>query len=128
MENFAGKHILIVEDSKINQKILQKILDTWGIESSVANNGYEAIYLTERNSYDMVLMDLKMPEMDGFKTTSIIRDPNSAVLNHDVTIVALTGEASEESYNRSFEVGMNYFIPKPYTKETLQETFAKIFI
>ena len=128
MENFVGKHILIVEDSKINQKILQKILDNWGINSSVANNGYEAIYLTERNNYDLILMDLKMPEMDGFKATTIIRDSNSAVLNHDVIIVALTVDSSEEAYNRSFEVGMNYFIQKPYTKETLQETFEKIFI
>jgi CheY-like chemotaxis protein/HPt (histidine-containing phosphotransfer) domain-containing protein len=80
-----------------------------------------AVKMLEKESFDCVLMDLHMPVMNGIDATKIIRNVNSDVLNHQVPIVALTADAFEETKSLTKEAGMNYFLSKPFSQDTLLE-------
>lgn len=106
--------ILVTEDNIISQKVVVKILEKQGFLVEVANNGREAIKALELNSYDLVLMDVSMPELDGFEATKIIRDKSSQVLKHEIPIIAMTAHAIKgESSQKCLEAGMNDYISKP---------------
>ncbi len=105
--------ILLVEDNLMNQKLSIKILNKYGYNATIASNGKDAIRLLESNCYDVIFMDLQMPEMDGFEATQIIRDPSSKVLDHDVCIIAMTAHAMKEYRDKCIQYGMNDFIAKP---------------
>ncbi|HMA65085.1 MAG: PAS domain S-box protein, partial [Fibrobacterota bacterium] len=99
-DDLAGSKILLVEDSLINQEVAVGILKNLGFETiKVAFNGSEAIELLKKESFNIVLMDLQMPEMDGFQATKIIRDESSAVLDHNVPIIAMTANATREDHH-----------------------------
>jgi signal transduction histidine kinase/ActR/RegA family two-component response regulator len=113
--------ILIVEDNLINQKVAAKILDKCGCKSQVAGNGREAVDALRHNTYDLVLMDLQMPEMDGFEATRTIRDPSGGCLNPQLPIIALTADAQEETRNKCLSQGMDDFLTKPVNPDALMQ-------
>lgn len=106
-------HALIVDDNPINRKVVEVLCKKLNWQADNANDGKQAITLLEKKEYDLVLMDCQMPEMDGYEATKIIRDSNSNVKNHDITIIAVTANVSEENHKKCLKVGMDGFIPKP---------------
>lgn len=105
--------ILLVEDNVINQKIASKMLLNFGYIVDTASNGREAVKALEMAPYDLVLMDIEMPQMNGLQAAAVIRDPQSAVLDHDIPILAMTAHETEEDRNYFFEAGMNDYVSKP---------------
>jgi len=114
-----NQRILLVEDFPINQEVALGILESFGFRADVAETGLQAIRAMEHTTYDLVFMDLQMPEMDGFKATRIVRDPLSTVKNHDVPIVAMTANAMEEDREKCLAAGMNDHIAKPIMPEAV---------
>lgn len=112
-------HILLVEDNKINQQVAMSILDSLGMRADAVSNGVEALKALELVPYDLVLMDVQMPEMDGIEATIHIRDPDSAVLNHDIPIIAMTANAMERDREQCLKAGMNDYIAKPVDPNAL---------
>jgi len=118
----AKKHtgrILLAEDNPVNQKFILTLLTKAGHQVDIASNGMKALEQLEANQYDIVFMDVQMPEMDGFEATGHIRSPASKVLNHDVTIIAMTANAMKEDRDRCLEAGMDDYIAKPIVKQKL---------
>jgi len=123
----ARRHvrILLVEDNDISQKMELYLLDKLGYRADTANNGREAIRLLEKNHYDLVLMDIQMPEMDGMQATEIIRQPDSGVLNHWVPIIAMTANSLDEDREKCLEAGMDAYMAKPFSPRTFCEIVEK---
>lgn len=114
LELYENIKILLAEDNAINQEVATTMLRRKGIEVETAHNGAEAVTMLEKNVYDLVLMDVQMPEMDGIQATRIIRDPSSSVLNHQIPIIAMTANAMRRDQEYCLSVGMDDFIPKPF--------------
>jgi PAS domain S-box-containing protein len=114
--------ILLAEDNITNQKVVMGMLSRLGLWVDLAQDGQEAVLALESNRYDLVLMDCQMPEMNGYEATRKIRDPDSAVLDHHVPIVALTANAFQEDRELCLEAGMDDFLTKPLSMKTLTET------
>ncbi len=110
-----GKHILVVEDNEFNQFIARSILEKWNIRTELASNGQEAIEKVGSGKYDLILMDMQMPIMDGFTAARIIRDDLKLV----TPVIALTAFATKEAVARTLEAGMSGYITKPFDEETL---------
>jgi two-component system CheB/CheR fusion protein len=110
-----GKNIriLLVEDDPANQFGVKSILEFSGYVVEIANNGKEALDLLEEKEFDLVLMDCSMPVMNGYDSTSIIRNPSSNVVNHEIPIIGLTGFAMQEDRDNCLAVGMNDYLSKP---------------
>ncbi|MBF0376343.1 MAG: transporter substrate-binding domain-containing protein [Desulfamplus sp.] len=129
--------ILLTEDDIMNQKVAVAILRKFGISVDIANNGREALETLCKKHYDLVLMDMHMPEMDGIEATRIIRagrtspdsdikwDFDSAILNPNVPIVAMTANATQEDRLKCFDAGMNDYISKPIDPEVLLSVIRK---
>jgi PAS domain S-box-containing protein len=125
----AGSKILLVEDSLINQEVAVGILKNLGFETiKVAFNGSEAIELLEKETFNIVLMDLQMPEMDGFQATKIIRDESSAVLDHNVPIIAMTANATREDHQACLQAGMNEYLSKPFDPDRFKQLLKLHFM
>lgn len=118
--DLKGKRILVVEDNVMNQMVLKMIFKKWqNLEVDFANHGEEALnYLSEKN-YNLILMDLQMPVMDGYETTIAIREGKSGVNESDIPIVAVTADVMETTKERVKEIGMNHYMTKPVDKEML---------
>ncbi|PLK49916.1 response regulator [Uliginosibacterium sp. TH139] len=91
-----------------------------GLQADTAMNGCEALTALSRSDYDLVLMDLQMPEMDGLEATRQIRDPHSSVRRHDLPVVALTANALEVHRDECLAAGMNDYLSKPLAQESLR--------
>ena len=113
---FNGKKILLVEDVEFNILFTEQILKTWGAAVDVANNGAEAIKKVEQNIFDVVLMDLRMPVMDGFTATKEIRKFNTVI-----PIIALTASASSELLEKILDDGFNDHVLKPFAPKDLNK-------
>ncbi len=105
--------LLLTEDDPNAQKIVPKLLRSYGYQVDVACNGKEALQALEINDYELVLMDCMMPEMNGYQVTAIIRDPSSSVRRHDIPVIAITGNAMKQDRDRCIAAGMNDHLPKP---------------
>ena len=117
-----GASILLVEDNVFSQQVGCELLEDAGAIVRVANNGREALELLSRQSYDCVLMDVQMPEMDGFEATRRIRaDPQLAGL----LVIAMTANAGSEDRARCLEAGMDEFVTKPIAPNLLFHLLAK---
>jgi CheY-like chemotaxis protein len=108
----------------MNQFFIVQLLKKWSVDFDVAVNGREAIEIMEKKEYDIVFLDLQMPVMNGFQAAEIIRDRNSGVLNHDVPLIALTADISEDTKKEVTEKGMDDVIIKPFEQK---EMLAKIY-
>jgi len=107
--------ILIVEDNPMNQRILELILDEWGISHKHVSNGNEAIELLKMEAFDLVFMDIQMPELDGYATTSLVRQK----LHLEVPIIATTAHAFPGEREKCISYGMNDYIAKPLQQNEL---------
>jgi PAS domain S-box-containing protein len=121
-ESLKGTRVLIAEDNQINVVLAKEFFRRWEVDCDVADNGIIALQLVKTNDYDLVLMDLQMPEMDGYETTEEIRKL-SGVKYKDLPIVALTASAMLNIQDRAFIVGMNDYISKPFNPD---ELYSKI--
>jgi PAS domain S-box-containing protein len=117
--------ILLAEDNAINQQVALGILKKLGLHADAVANGAEAIKSLSLIPYDVVLMDVQMPEMDGWAATRQIRNPESEVLNHQVPIIAMTAHAMQGDRERCIEAGMNDYVPKPVDPNELARVLKK---
>ncbi|WP_295452875.1 response regulator [uncultured Thiodictyon sp.] len=120
--DYADKRILLVEDEPINREVVMILLSDIGLVTMSAQDGQEAVALTRQQSFDLILMDMQMPVMDGLAATREIRNNPDYRL---VPIIAMTANAFAEDRERCFEVGMNEFITKPVAPDRLFETLLK---
>jgi PAS domain S-box-containing protein len=116
--------ILLAEDNITNQQVALGILRKLGLQADAVTNGEEAVHALESVAYDLVLMDVQMPKMDGLEATARIRDPQSAVQNHGVPIVAMTAHAMQGDRERCLEAGMNDYVTKPVSPQALADALA----
>jgi PAS domain S-box-containing protein len=110
LSSICGARILLVEDNEINQQIAQEILLEANMEVTIANNGREAVSLAQQHDFDLVLMDLQMPKMDGLEATKILRADHRF---KDLPIIAMTAHAMSGDRERCLEAGMNEYLSKP---------------
>jgi signal transduction histidine kinase/CheY-like chemotaxis protein len=119
----TGKKVLIVDDNKINVLIVKRFLKLWGIDSQEAENGKIALDMVRENDYDLILMDIQMPVMDGYESTKEIRSiPGEKY--QKLPIIALTASSLIEAREKAIAVGMNDLINKPFDQKDL---YDKVF-
>lgn len=122
-ENLQGASLLLVEDNLVNQFIALEFLRNWGLEVDVANNGVEAVAMVKAKAYQLILMDLQMPEMDGYeasKTIKALEGPSG-----QIPIIALTASALIDSKDKVYESGMADFVAKPFNPNELRAKLQK---
>lgn len=121
-KTFPGKHILLVDDAKDNLILLEMFLRGTETCLTIASNGLEAYELCKNNKYDMILMDIQMPKMDGREATAAIR-----LLGQKMPIIALTAHASKQEYLKCREAGCNDSLIKPFSKNNLMKALHHYF-
>jgi PAS domain S-box-containing protein len=125
LQRLEGKRMLVAEDVPVNQFFLKHILESWGAQVDVVGNGRDAVARVKEQSYDLVLMDIQMPEMDGTEATAAIRqldDKQKAA----VLIIALTANALKGDNQRYLDAGMDGYVSKPYTAEKLNKVISAL--
>ncbi|MCL2120444.1 MAG: ATP-binding protein, partial [Planctomycetaceae bacterium] len=121
-ESLHGLPILLAEDNKINQMVARELLKRKGFEVDIANNGKEAVDMLSQKHYGVILMDIQMPEMDGFQATELIRkNPRYT----ELPIIAMTAHAMAGYRDLCLEAGMNDYTTKPIVPETLYELIVR---
>jgi PAS domain S-box-containing protein len=121
--SLGRKKILVVEDMELNQFIARHIMESWGFEVSMAGNGSQAINMVKQNDYDLILMDIQMPEMNGMVATRLIRklsDPQKA----NLPIIALTGNSLNTDSEKYIAAGMNDYLAKPLSEAKLFQVIS----
>jgi CheY-like chemotaxis protein len=119
-----GKKILVAEDNKINFFVANKFLIGWGISVTHAENGQIAVDILEKEDFDLILMDLHMPVMDGIEATRIIRKSENPRIN-SIPIVALTAAIMSESHDKIEDLKINDYVLKPFKPHDLFERILK---
>lgn len=119
-------HILVAEDDATNRLYTSSLLKRLGQKCDFAVNGQEALHALEQGDYDLVLMDCRMPIMDGFEATVVIRDPESGVRNHEIPVVALTANAMTGDREACLAAGMNDYLAKPFEFADLEKLLFRI--
>ncbi|WP_367771025.1 response regulator [Flavobacterium sp. WC2421] len=114
-----NKNILLVEDNKINQLLTKKVFEKWNKQIEIAENGLIALEKIIENQYDIILMDIQMPEMDGNEVTEKVR--NLPGIKSKVPIIALTAHATADEERRCINSGMNDYLSKPFDFNVLLE-------
>ena len=123
LKYIRGARILLVEDNEINQEVTTDTLEREGFYVTVANNGEEALDAVKTKEFDIILMDLQMPKMDGYTATRHIRKMETKI--KDIPIIAMTAHAMKEEKKKCFDTGMNDHIAKPFEQEVLFSTLYK---
>ncbi|MDP1725832.1 MAG: response regulator [Bacteroidota bacterium] len=111
--------ILVAEDNQLNQRLLTKILEKVGYNYGIASNGNKALELLKEKSFDLILMDIRMPEMDGIETAYNIRNKEEFILDRDIPIIAVTAHDDAEEKKKCYDIGMNDYVTKPFNKDIL---------
>ena len=117
--------ILIVDDVPKNIQVAANILQRQGYHMAFAQNGKAALAQIRANRFDLVLLDIMMPEMDGFEATQMIRNPESSVLDHNIPIIAMTAHAMKGAREKCLNAGMNDYITKPIEISNLCHTLSR---
>jgi PAS domain S-box-containing protein len=117
--------ILLAEDNAVNQKLATRLLEKWGHHVTVASTGKEALAAVERQAFDVVFMDVQMPEMDGLEATAAIRAQERATHLH-LPIIAMTAHAMKGDRERCLAVGMDAYVSKPLRSEELYAALARV--
>lgn len=125
-ERTVPLHVLIVEDNAMNSRYLENLLQKWGLSYTTAEDGLLALQATEKEVFDLILMDIRMPNLDGYETTLHLRNAPQNV-NQQVPIIALTASALLDEKVKALQAGMNQHLSKPFTPEQLLEVFRRIF-
>ncbi|MCP4107268.1 MAG: response regulator [Desulfobacteraceae bacterium] len=120
-------HILLVEDNEVNRKVVLALLKKLGFNADIACNGAQAVEILGKSAYDIVLMDIRMPEMNGIEATKIIRDPGSKIIRHDIPVIAMTANAMKGDRELCIEAGMDDYIAKPVEPSELLALIRKHF-
>lgn len=116
--------VLLVEDNPVNQLVATKFLNRWKIKSEVAQNGIEAVEMIQQRGYHVVLMDLQMPEMDGYEASRTIRSLEDDYFRQ-IPIIALTASAMQDVRNKVLASGMTDFVTKPFNPVELQRKIVQ---
>ena len=133
-ENFKAKkennllhdqevNILIAEDSLVNQKVISAMIEKLGLSFEIAQDGLQAVSMSKGGNFDLILMDIRMPELSGIDATKMIRKQNSS--GAKIPIIALTANATAEDCNQYLNVGMNDHVSKPIDMISLEEIIYK---
>lgn len=120
----ANKRILIVEDNPVNQMVAKRFLKKWGAEPVIAENGLAALQQLSGGDFDLVLMDIQMPEMDGLTCTRRIREHEREEVRK-LPVIALTGDHEESTVSAVHEAGMNDHLTKPLNPMKLSDALRK---
>jgi PAS domain S-box-containing protein len=121
----AQLHLLVVEDNEINQEVAVGILKNLGYQADVAGDGHSALLALSEKDYDLVLMDCQMPEMDGYEASRRIRQPDTAIRNHAIPIVATTAHAMAGDREKCLAAGMNGYVSKPLSCKVLEQAIEE---
>lgn len=122
-----GLRVLLAEDNKINVMVAKEMLENAGHQVVVANNGMDAVECFQANEFDLILMDIMMPEMDGLEATWIIRQMEREKSTPNIPIIALTANVVREDQEKYMSAGMDDFISKPIHPQILLEKIEKLF-
>ena len=117
--------ILLAEDNPVNQKVAKRVLAHLGYEADIVNNGVEAINAIADQAYDLIIMDIQMPEMDGLEATKYIRNRESELQLPAITIIAMTANATADDQNICRDAGMDDYISKPIDIERLKNILQR---
>jgi two-component system, sensor histidine kinase len=115
-----NKKILVADDNHVNQVVMKHVLGLLGGTAEYVSDGSQAVELLSKQSFDIVLMDIQMPVMDGLEATKYIRNQ----LQKDVPIIATTAFSFDSEKEDCMEAGMNYYLSKPFTVQQLETELA----
>ncbi|MES2589753.1 MAG: ATP-binding protein [Bacteroidota bacterium] len=119
-ELLENLEILLVEDMHLNQSLVKKIMQKWDYKLVIVNNGVEALEILKTQTFDLILMDIQMPIMDGYVTTQEIRNSTNELINK-IPIIALTAHASSSEAEKCINLGMNAYLAKPFKADVLKK-------
>jgi len=123
-QSLGKRRILVAEDVELNQYLARHIMESWGFEVEIAVNGREALRKVQESEYDLILMDIQMPEMDGMQATQNIRALENKKISQ-IPIVALTANALKGDSEKYMAVGMNDYLSKPFDEPRLFQVISK---
>lgn len=127
LNNYKHIKVLLAEDNIVNQKVMYRFFERWGINLTIVENGKEAVDLVKTMNFDLILMDLQMPIMDGYEATEIIRSMKDTSKNK-IPIIALTAAALSEVKKEVYASGMNDFVTKPFDPIELQKKMVDVIL
>ena len=119
---FTDKRVLVAEDNPVNSLLIKKYLTTWKIDTTMVINGQEAIDVLKKNDFDLIILDSRMPVMDGFETARYIRN----ILKMDIPILSLSATVLTEEVEEALKSGMNDALSKPFQPATLHEKIGTL--
>ncbi len=119
--------ILLAEDHPVNQRVILLMLKKMNLSATVAANGEEVLRMLREKAFDLILMDVRMPVLDGIETTKIIRSPESDIKNKTIPIIALTALAMQEDAEKCLKAGMDRFLTKPIHPDKIVYAIADLF-
>jgi signal transduction histidine kinase/ActR/RegA family two-component response regulator len=122
-KKLRGLKVLLAEDNIVNQKVMKRFLERWNVDMKVVDNGEEAVEAIIENNYDVVLMDLQMPQMDGYEAAEFIRKLDDPY-KRKIPIIALTAAALTEVREKVYASGMNAFVTKPFNPADLEQKLS----
>jgi len=124
-EEIKKLKILIIDDEEYNRLLFKKILDRWGVNYNVAVSGVEALEMIKADHYDILFMDIRMPGIDGFRTTQFIRN-ELKIKSSEMPVICISAVSVKKDWLKYKESGMNAFLSKPFTEEILMSTILSV--
>lgn len=121
----SGMKVLVVEDNKMNQFFIKQLFSNWNIDAHIADHGKIALEKLQKHTYDLILMDMHMPVMDGLETAKNIRNSKHKK-NSQTPIIACSADVFPESKKKAIESGMNFYLTKPLSEQALEEILLSI--